>query len=154
MPLRPPPSVSKKSSKIIRVDEGRALQQYAISKLSYRRIVAATVVLYKMHPPSCPADLKALLPQVRPPGRFTQRVPQSHPWKSLKSEIKCLDRSFIHCALTTWNSLPPAVVVGMTQNGVQVFNRRMNKSVICDCNSKLMDILTSNILLRYDHSHD
>ena len=102
--------IQRKALKIIGVDEDIALQQYAISKLSHRRTVAATTVLYKMHTPSCPADLKALLPQVRPPGRITRRVPPSHALETPTSNTKCLDRSFLHTALTTWNSLPPAVV--------------------------------------------
>ena len=62
-----------------------AQQQYAISNLSHRRTVAATTVLFKMHTPGCPVDLKALLPQahtsqVQSPGGYFQAThwqPQS-----------------------------------------------------------------------------
>ena len=100
------------------MDEDLALQQYAISKLSHRRTVAATTVLYKMHTPSCPVDLKALLPQAHIPGRITRRVLPSHALTILKSNTKCLDRSFLHSAITTWNSLPPAVVGDITPSGI------------------------------------
>ena len=122
--------IQRKALKIIGVDEDCALQQYAISKLSHRRTVAATTVLYKMHTPSCPADLKALLPQVRPPGRITRRVPPSHALETPTSNTKCLDRSFLHSALTTWNSLPPAVVGDITPNGIQAFKKRLNKHLL------------------------
>ncbi|CAJ1050811.1 hypothetical protein Bbelb_118400 [Xyrichtys novacula] len=122
--------IQKKALKIIGVDEDLALQQYAISKLGHQRTVAATTVLYKMHTPNCPVDLKALLPQAHTMGRITRRVLPSHALKVPKSKTNCLDRSFLHSAITTWNSLPPAVVGDITSTGVHAFKRRLNKYLL------------------------
>ncbi|CAJ1068980.1 uncharacterized protein LOC120488729 [Xyrichtys novacula] len=122
--------IQKKALKIIGVDEDLALQQYAISKLGHRRTVAATTVLYKMHTSNCPVDLKALLPQAHTVGRITWRVLPSHALKVPKSKTNCLDRSFLHSAITTWNSLPPAVVGDITSTGVHAFKKRLNKYLL------------------------
>ncbi|CAJ1069817.1 hypothetical protein Bbelb_118400 [Xyrichtys novacula] len=122
--------IQKNAIKIIRVDEDLALQQYSISKLGHRRTVAATTVLYKMHIPNCPVDLKALLPQAHTVGRITRRVLPSHALKVPKLKTNCLDRSFLHSAITTWNSLPPAVVGDITSTGVHAFKKRLNKYLL------------------------
>ena len=126
--------IQKKAFKIIGVDEDLALQQYAISKLSHRRTIAATTVLYKMHTPSCPVDLKALLTQPYIPGRITRRVLPSHALEFPgKSKTKCLDRSFLYSAITTWNSLPPAVVGDITSSNIHAFKKRLNKHLLSMC---------------------
>ena len=123
-------NIQRKALKIIGVDEDCALKQYAIRKLSHLQAVAATTVPYKMHTPSCLAGIKALLPQARIPGRITRWVPPSHALEIPTSKTKCLYRSFLHSALTTWNSLPPAVVGDITPNGVQAFKKRLNKHLL------------------------
>ena len=128
--LRQLDAIQKKALKIIGVDEDLALQQHAISKLSHRREVAATTVLYKMHTPSCPVDLKALLPPPHIPGRITRRTLPSHALEIPKSNTKCLDRSFLHSAIMTWNSLPPAVVGDITPMGIHTFKKRLNKHLL------------------------
>ena len=112
------------------MDEDIALQQYAISKLSHRREVAAITVLYKMHTPSCPADLKALLPPPHIPDRITRRIPPNHALEIPKANTKCLDRSFLHSAIKTWNRLPPAVVGDITSRGIHAFKKRLNKHLL------------------------
>ena len=122
--------IQKKALRIIGVDEVLALQHHAISKLSHRRTVAATTVLYKMHTPNCPVDLKALLPQAHTVGRITRRVLPSHALAIPKANTKCLDRSFLHSAITTWNSLPPAAVGDIASSSVQAFKKRLNKHLL------------------------
>ena len=128
--LRQLDHIQKKALKIIGVDEDIALQQFAINKLSHRRTVAATTVLYKMHTPNCPADLAALLPQPLTSVRITRRALPSHALETPKSNTKCLDRSFLHSAIRTWNSLPPAVVGDISFNSVHAFKKRLNKHLL------------------------
>lgn len=52
----------------IGVDEDYVLKEYAITKLSHCRTVAATTVLFKKHTPFCAAKLKALPPSAHVPG--------------------------------------------------------------------------------------
>lgn len=123
-------NIQKKALKIIGEDEDTALRKYAISQLSQRRTVAATTVLFKMHTENCPEDLKALLPPPDLLCRTTRRARPSHALKLPKSNTKCLGRSFLHSAVTTWNCLPCTVVGEITSKNVQAFKKRLNKHLL------------------------
>ena len=125
-------NIQKKALKVIGVDEVTALSQLSITSLHHRRQVAAATVLYKMQTNHCPADLSALLP---PPyiRRRTTRASAYMPVHALSLPVartRCLDRSFIHTAVSLWNSLPVTVVGNITDEGIQSFKSLVHQYLL------------------------
>ncbi len=122
-PLQGNQTLSRNTLKVIGAHEACALKDYSFAKQSHRRTVAATTVLFKMHTPNCPPELKALLPSAHVPGRNTQRVPPCY----ALSLPRCLDRSFLHSAVTTWNSLRSIFIKDINSRNVHAFKKRLDK---------------------------
>lgn len=122
-------SIQRKALRIIGVDEATAREKLAISSLHHRRQVAAATVLYKMHTSHSPADLRAMLPssyERRRTTRSSLSMP-AHAVSMPDARTYTLDRSFLHCAIRIWNSLPDAVVGNICDDGVQAFKSRVHK---------------------------
>lgn len=120
----------KNALKIIDVDEDSASMDYTIAKLSHAQTMAGTIVLFKMYTPDCPADQKTPLPSAHVSGRATRRLPPSRALSLPRLNTRCLDRSFLHSAVTTWNRFPSAVVRDITSSSVHAFRKRQYKHLL------------------------
>ncbi|XP_072170188.1 uncharacterized protein [Diadema setosum] len=111
-------------------DEARS--NFNIPSLHHRRQVAAAVALYKMQTGFYPQDLKKLVP---PPytTRRTTRSSVSTPRHALvepKSRTHSTGRSFVHTAVTVWNSLPEDIVGMISDRGSQSSKSRVHNHLL------------------------
>ena len=129
--------IQNKALRIIGVNEEQARLDLNIPTLHHRRQVAAMTVLYKMHTSQCPSDLKMMLPQpyiIRRTTRSSTSMP-SHALTEPKSRTHSTGRSFIHTAVTIWNSLPDNIVGVIKENGAQSFKKRVHNHLLQNTSS-------------------
>ena len=105
-------SIQQNDLRIIGVNQATACTELAIPSLQHRREVAAVTVLYKMHTSHCPRDLQELLPCPYTSGRTTRAssTMTTHALAMPHAKTSTLDRTFLHSAITIWNTLPDTVV--------------------------------------------